>query len=50
MMQIVPEILYHPLERKRYSKEKITYALLYNNENSLYLPENWELLIRIISV
>ena len=27
-----------------------TYALLYNNENSLYLPENWELLIRIISV
>ncbi len=31
MQQKIPEILYHPLSKKRFSKEKIKYALLYNN-------------------
>ncbi|MBK7690125.1 MAG: beta-ketoacyl synthase chain length factor [Bacteroidetes bacterium] len=39
--QQIPESLYHPSQRKRFSKEKIRYALLYNN----YFESNQSLML-----
>lgn len=41
LRQQIPEILYHPLHKKRFSKEKIRYALLYNN----YFEHNQSLIL-----